>query len=327
MRRRTSPAIGARGARLDRGFTLVELLVVIAIVATLMALLLPAAQAAREVARRMACSNNLRQIGIALHNYHDTFGSLPLAHCPGRNAGGEFLQQSWTKQLLPFLEQSPVVARWDGSLGFAQGANRDLLENPFAVYKCSSSPAPGVDRFDLGGYPAADTTDPRGPAFDAGTEEYFAASEFVGPWPKRIGSGTGMLPYPTSTRRATPVRLQDVPDGLSQTIAVGECAGGGQVFRAGGKPAGMKQWPALGHWGGRNRLSLRRYDPAGTQLGRGLCVVNCTNENGANLFSFHPGGANVLLGDGACRFLSDATAVEVMAALIVIDDGRVSGEF
>ena len=310
-----------RGRTTRHGFTLVELLVAISVIALLVSLLLPAVQRVREAARRAGCSSNLRQIGFALHGYHDLSGSLPLAHCSASNPNGEFLQQSWTKQILPLLEQESLFGLWDESLGFAQGRNRDYLATPLAIYRCPTSPAPAADTFDLRGFPRADTTDPRGPFYEAGTAEYFAVSEFIGPSPVKIGSGTGMMPYPTA-RRSAPVRFEHVADGLSQTVAAGECAGGGQLFRSGGNRAGGSQASALGHWAGRNRLSVRRYDRSGERWMGGDCLINCTNENGANLFGFHRGGVQILLGDGACRFLSEATSFDVVARLCVMDDGQ-----
>ncbi len=312
--------------RRSAGFTLIELLVVIAIVAVLIALLLAAVQQAREAARRMSCNSHLRQIGLALHGYHGVHNSLPFAFAYSRNSAGTYLQQGWSRQLLPFLEQSAILARWDADDGFAQGGNRTLLATGLPIYKCPSSPTPEVETFDLQGAPAADASDPAGPKFAAGVAEYYGVSSFLGGPPLSFSSGLGMLPS-GPPQRSQPVRFRDVTDGLTNTIAVGEHAGGPWVHLAGGAAAGMQRDATLGHWAGRNRLNLRRYDAAGTRMLGGYRVVNCTNDREANFFGFHPGGVGVLLGDGSCRFVADAIDYRVIAGLCVIDEGTPPGEF
>ena len=116
-------------------------------------------------------------------------------------------------------------------------------------------------------------------------------------------------------------------DGLSNTLMVAECAGGSQIYRTGGVRAGLRQRTAQGHWAGRNRLSLRRFDPGGHRWLGGFCLINCTNDNGANLYGFHTGGVQVLFGDGSCRFLSETTNFETVARLSVVDDGQTLGEY
>ena len=125
-------------ASVRRGFTLVELLVVIAIIGILVALLLPAVQAAREAARRMSCSNNLKEIGIALHNYHDTYNSLPpgkITHgpCCGTESG-----TSWAISILPYLEQSGLADLYPYTASTIHGPYKEFREARVEVYVCPS---------------------------------------------------------------------------------------------------------------------------------------------------------------------------------------------
>jgi prepilin-type N-terminal cleavage/methylation domain-containing protein len=124
-------------------FTLVELLVVIAIIGVMVSLLLPAVQAAREAARRMQCSNNLKQIALAMHNYESTFRQLPNNNpqpTPRGSDGLTISQGPRTIALLQFLEQSNIYDQWNFSLGFAEGTNRPLLTSAIPGYQCPSTP-------------------------------------------------------------------------------------------------------------------------------------------------------------------------------------------
>ncbi|MFG0263414.1 MAG: DUF1559 domain-containing protein [Novipirellula sp. JB048] len=115
----------------DQGFTLVELLVVIAIIGVLVGLLLPAVQAAREAARRMQCTNHLKQIGLATHNYHDTFQKLPPG---GRNP----FWQTWYSATLPYMEQQTLYELWNPSYQYHLGGNVVIARTPVATFQCPS---------------------------------------------------------------------------------------------------------------------------------------------------------------------------------------------
>src|SRR5262249_54798625 len=153
------------------GFTLIELLVVIAIIAVLIALLLPAVQAAREAARRSQCANNLKQIGIALHNYHDTVGSFAISFWrvqDGRPTDG-INRHSWIAMVLPFMEQTPIYNAINFSVGVAGDLaggnaygrmNATALMTPIAILMCPSDPGPvfsNYDRVDAGVGPNANS--------------------------------------------------------------------------------------------------------------------------------------------------------------------------
>jgi len=153
------PTNGVRrscGARL--GFTLIELLVVIAIIAVLIALLLPAVQAAREAARRAQCANNMKQLGIALHNYHDTVGSFPTSFWRTQNGPGGasttpdwpgLNRNSWMAMILPYMEQNNVYSAINFSVPIQGGTNNEFARmnstghmTPIATFMCPSDPAP-----------------------------------------------------------------------------------------------------------------------------------------------------------------------------------------
>ncbi len=157
------------------GFTLVELLVVIAIIGILIALLLPAVQAAREAARRTQCSNNCKQIGLALHNYHDTHRSFPMAmfiSFTDPAAPGSVNAQSWGTALLPYMEQQPLYDQLDHSLAPCQPigsvANIAVICTPVAGFVCPSAPG-GIEREYRGSGALDAATDPSLGAF-AGVE-------------------------------------------------------------------------------------------------------------------------------------------------------------
>jgi len=123
--------------RRPRGFTLIELLVVIAIIAIIMALLLPAVQQAREAARRIQCRNNLKQIGLALHNYQSSLGVFPMSFCIGTGDGGKWSPQA---RLAPYLDQATAYAKMDFSIGYSVGVNltSGITELRIPTFQCPS---------------------------------------------------------------------------------------------------------------------------------------------------------------------------------------------
>ena len=145
--------------RIRRGFTLIELLVVISIIAVLIALLLPAVQQAREAARRSQCKNNIKQMGLAFHNYHDVFNTFPPAWISGSATGptnGSTTETGcwgWGAMLLPHLDQAPLYnVVQPGPLTLSQnlaagGAQAAALKTPLAAFRCASDVGPGVNDF------------------------------------------------------------------------------------------------------------------------------------------------------------------------------------
>ncbi len=188
-----------------RGFTLIELLVVIAIIAILIALLLPAVQQAREAARRTQCKNNLKQLGIALHNYHDTFNCFPPAHIRTQSAvPANGTLTGWRgfsvhSMLLPYIEQAPLYSSIDFNTYFDGSAgNNTARRTPLQAFRCpSDSPFKASVEIGNNNYPAC-----MGPNF----------GQYVTP----VGVRNGMFNFDVTTR------MRDIVDGTTNTIAFGE---------------------------------------------------------------------------------------------------------
>ena len=195
------------------GFTLVELLVVIAIIGVLVALLLPAVQAARESARRNACTNNLRQIGLAVQNYHDAMGRYPM----GRDGIDQY-SIAWSFRLLPFMEQQQIYEAWQVGARVDDDVNARAMRTPVSTYYCPSRRPPAADRdFDNHGMASIVR------AAAAGGDYAANAGRDV-----RYGMSLGLAGGTLDLARAGPIfsfsqiRAAQIRDGTSQTIAVGE---------------------------------------------------------------------------------------------------------
>ena len=296
------------------GFTLVELLVVIAIIGALVALLLPAVQAAREAARRMSCSNHARQLGLALQNYHDIYNALP----PARHAGG--LNICWLVRILPFIEQGNVT--YDFSQGGQGGAVNSVVTNTqLKVLLCPSAPTGRKANV--------------GTAMTAGVTDFVAISHvsinnpLIVPTPPNDPTGNGVL---GGHQGPTPVfrRLAEITDGTSNTLTVSELAGRPQLWVRGkyvNTGHAQAQW--TNHEGGLAVVEGLSTD--GLTLG-GPCALNCANmydpdfPAGTNpneeIYSFHSAGANVVFADGSVRMVASNTPISVLAAMITRDGGE-----
>lgn len=325
-----------------RGFTLIELLVVIAIIAVLIALLLPAVQQAREAARRSQCKNNLKQLGLALHSYHDTFtvftasgyNVFTAANCPTRSTSpytvSAIQNTNGLVMLLPYLDQSPLYNKLNfnapfGPMKLAAGGyggtdpayagypgntwsgggtwpNAQYMSTPLDVFKC---PSENGSRF-LGG---ANHYGPAGGATGAKT-----SYDFIAVW-HNTACETWSL---GGTRRMfddnSACRIRDITDGASNTWAMSETRYDIQVGYAVGIPWGYRVWYATAG-----------LDP--TQHG-----INRTGAGGLAYISdsvgcFHVGGVHALLADGAVRFISQNISSLTISGLCSINGGEVVGEF
>ncbi len=297
----------SRRSCLRHAFTLIELLVVIAIIAILIGLLLPAVQKVREAAARIQCANNLKQIGLALHNYHDANQSLP----PGINApliSGWSQTGSpgwgWAAYLLPFIEQENLFRTTRFDLSIADPANATPRVTPVAIYLCPSDSArPTFTATAAGGVPICDV----------------AAANYAGMWSSEDTTGptdwNGVL-YPQSR-----VRFADITDGLSQTFAVSERSQRhGEVTWTGAVP-GAQTVPtdpqAVGQIDGNAAMTLGYVGAANNpgEVGGVWASAYHTSSHGV--------GSNFLFCDGHVKFLSPSIDFNTFKALATRAGGEV----
>ncbi len=283
-----------------QGFTLVELLVVIAIIGVLVALLLPAVQAAREAARRTSCNNNLKNIGIALHDYHDTKKVFPPGWIIHKNASGKDISKhpgwGWTVQLLPFVEEESLfnslrVNEQDLKQAIADPATRKLTTTILPIYRCPSDTIEQYLRkpdrtYIHTGWP----TD-----YEPGASNYMGSSGIYDPsGSTRFLKMDGMF---TGNRSFT---MRDAEDGATNTFFVGErdlrCKAG--AWPGARNPPGPDTW---GSYFVRARVTIKLNDPICCNAKGQTRANNCTE----GFSSKHKGGANFLFVDGSVRFIDE----------------------
>jgi prepilin-type N-terminal cleavage/methylation domain-containing protein len=324
------------------GFTLVELLVVIAIIGILVGLLLPAVQAAREAARRMACSNNLKQIGLAAHNHESALKRFPpslyvelgaLPGAPGQpGAPYPGIVHSWAPYFLPYMEQGNLSQQYDLKFPWLSGIipgtpnNQAVLRNPVPTFICPSSPG-GSARTVTGSFTGLGVPIPYQnlavtdyatcSSINQGSVTFFGypagttqnelwsalAPEIRGP-----AAILALIGFPA--RRAQ--RIADITDGTTRTILMCEDAGRPEFWIKGRLDSSRRLND--GGWGHHENDYGLDGAVSGTRTSPGNCVINCHNDN--ETYSFHSGGAMHAMADGSVQFTSENISPQVYAALL-----------
>lgn len=278
-----------KNCRSRKGFTLIELLVVIAIIAILIALLLPAVQQAREAARRSTCKNNVKQIGLALHNYHETYNTFPAAWF--RNGSAE-PGWGWGVAILPAMDQKPLFDQLNTSVNPIPVAGNANTQTVLPAYRCPSDTGPAINAN-------------RG---NHGTSNYMGVFGSNSAGSATINNGDGIFSASSS------ISFRDITDGSSNTVGITERAYGrvGTVTYNGAIWAGMYE-------AGRNASTIRGIQNTGANR------INGTEAWAAS--SQHTGGVHFLLMDGSVRFISENIDGATMEDLAQRNDGDVIGEF
>lgn len=311
---------GANHFKAKRAFTLVELLVVIAVISILLALLLPAVQAVREAARRTQCINNLKQIGLALHNYHDVHRVFPPAcvrPAGFTDNGRDRPRSTWAIAILPMLELANLYQRFHPDIDSTNVMNLEVTSARVAGYLCPSDPHTNS-------------------LFEPVLGSFYSRSNYAA----NFGSASwGVSFWQDSKYRGvmgqnSGVRIAAITDGLTNTVCVAE-------IRAVPSPLdnrGVWAFPAAGSASvgldcdkecqGVNGDPTHDWIPyCGPSPGQLPCTFQNTDESNAGPRSLHSQAANVLLSDGSVRGLSESLDRKVIYRLFTSSDGEVVGEF
>lgn len=331
------------------GFTLIELLVVIAIIAILIALLLPAVQQAREAARRTQCKNNVKQLGLALHNYHDTFLTFPPGGVASTTVGAPYQGWGWNTMILPYMDQAPLYNQFNFSNSMQVTINTQptVMNTQIGALRCPSDVGANIVNY-------VDVS-PTVAAAGVTQTNQFGRSNYLGVvgWWNNGGTPTGLVvnnPPQTALYRGifggnSKVNIGAMTDGTSNAIVIGERytpSAGGQASV--GQPVGHGAWA-----GSPNPLSIdglatifgdtavantASYNGTTPQAG----ILNSYRINGNNngtasrgqtsgFGSLHVGGCHFLIGDGTVRYISENIDTTIYRNLGTINDGNPIGEF
>lgn len=344
-----------------RGFTLIELLVVMAIIGVLVALLLPAVQAGREAARRTQCLNNLKQLGLAVHNFHDAKRHVPSSiRPPGLTNSPRIASLVF---LLPFIDRTNLYNAFNQNVSWGATENLPVSRQRVSSFECPSSPKP--DRLD--GVPENLTTGtsatgiPWTPTIAAPTD-YSPVVAIDDRLAVTKADGTPGLGYIEKYGEGIIVKnkkgtFADVTDGLSNTIMYAESAGRPYLWRRGKQVSDLPTSVTAGspptnqyvvNGGGWVRpasdIIVRGSNYEGDTINGGKSGINATNgfdmlANGnfplpapigtdgtSEIYSFHTGGANVLFGDGSARLISDSIDFKTLGQLVTRDQGETAAE-
>jgi prepilin-type N-terminal cleavage/methylation domain-containing protein/prepilin-type processing-associated H-X9-DG protein len=318
-------------------FTLVELLVVIAIIGILVALLLPAIQAAREAARRSECTNNLKQIGIGFLNYETAMKGFP----PRRWSRDDQGKTGWGTFILPYIEQQALYDGYKWEYDFYHPENQAVVETKLSTFIC-----PSVDREGpIVCTSKASLGDDKGTEYSVnGWIDYLVPNGIVVPttgfgenfphWENSGNSHQALLDSTTSVSLGNrdsraPRKLQDITDGTSHTLLVNETAGWLQHWEGRQRVEDFENMGTRGSWAawqsfvyststhdGKINFLDSSFDSMGDLAD---CGINC--ENRFAIYGFHPGGALILFCDGSVRFTSEELSGLAFAEIVAVDDG------
>ena len=305
--------------RRSRGFTLIELLVVIAIIAVLIALLLPAVQQAREAARRSQCKNNLKQLGLALHNYHDTSSIFPISY---QSNGGwnetTSKSVSWLYGILPYIDQAPLFNSADTKQVWSATINQPLTKQVLPVFLC---PSDSTNRggllteltnlnstipYAVTGYKAV-----AGNNWAWGTFIYSHPSGRFNGSQDGLNYGNGWMCRNDNGAGPQTTRMRDVSDGLSSTFMIGESLPGRCSHSA---------WWWFNHTTATCAVPLNFYQ-------KNLTITKDYWPDNYSFASMHVGGGHFGMGDGSVRFVSENIAINVYRNLATISGNEVLPDF
>jgi prepilin-type N-terminal cleavage/methylation domain-containing protein/prepilin-type processing-associated H-X9-DG protein len=289
-----------------RGFTLIELLVVIAIIAILIALLVPAVQKVRAAAARTQCTNNMKQIGIAMHAYLNVNHGFPTTI----TSAGNFHERSSLVPLLPYLDQGPLFALWNPNFAWNAASNQNLINHALPVFECPTSPnylqqIPADSPDENCAYPSY-RTDYSPPSYGADTSNLGVPD---------VTDSSGLLQINNTTGL---VKISWCTDGLSNTVAYAEDASRPMVWVVGTTQLTGSSASGAGWANPEQDFAVANNSPPAPN--NNCYGINCTSSN--EIYSFHTGGANLLFGDGSVHFFHKSVSNTVLSAVITARGGE-----